>query len=55
LESEPSAARAAAVPFRSGVLPVPELLLANGETLERHVFTDRELPVGVEVLERCTS
>jgi hypothetical protein len=41
--------------FRRCVLPVPDVLIANGETLERHVFEDRRLPVGVEILERCSS
>lgn len=41
--------------FRRRLLPVPDVLLANGETLERHVFSDRRLPVGVEMLERCSS
>ena len=41
--------------FTSRTVPGTDVLLANGESLERHVFTDRGLPCGVEVLERCTS
>jgi hypothetical protein len=41
--------------FRHRVLPAPDVLMANGETLERHLFRGRSLPVGVEVLERCSA
>jgi hypothetical protein len=40
--------------YRRRVLAVPDVLMTNGETLERHLFGDEPVPVGVEVLERCT-
>ncbi len=41
--------------FHRRVLLVTDVLLANSESMERHVFDDRRLPVGVEVLERCST
>jgi hypothetical protein len=41
--------------FRHRVMQIPDVLLANGETLERHVFADGQAPAGVEVLQRCTA
>jgi hypothetical protein len=39
--------------FRRRVLALPDTLMTNGETLERHLFSDEGSPVGVEVLQRC--
>jgi hypothetical protein len=41
--------------FRPRVVPGTDVLLANGESLERHVFGDRDLPDGIVVLERWPS
>jgi hypothetical protein len=41
--------------FRPRVVPGSDVLVANGESLERHVFTDRGRPDGIVVLERCSN
>ncbi len=41
--------------YERATLPVVDVLMANGETLERHFFDARGLPVGVEALRRCHS
>jgi hypothetical protein len=44
------AVRAVPRGYQRLVLPARDVLLANGETLERHVFDDARLPLGVEAL-----
>lgn len=39
--------------YRRRILAVPDTLMTNGETLERHLFGDERVPIGVEVMERC--
>ncbi len=39
--------------YAARILPIPDTLMANGETLERHLFRDPARPWGVEILQRC--